>query len=327
VKKFTTTTTAKNLIESLREQPDEDFDEAIVSKKRAKKMQPARSGEAKDDVKALSRRVRDMNLQGVEEEAPAHEMARFSRTNLLENSPDHEMEDVATRVKTEQGNIDDAWAAFDAAVAEDPSLVPKPQPRILDNSRMPQTRKRERDITDDLAELTTSSARFVIKLDVCFDPSNLSTRRRERNMHYEMNARDATTIKNFFGTLWLENQEWLIHEGYSLERVRQVKRLEITRLIKEEKSIENTHCWSIRGDFDGQEQCGAWMQFLDAAETWGRRGALNRLRIIEKEERMKRKRCVQDHLGNFYTSNGDYWKPKRHLVHAQVDVNIVLCFD
>jgi hypothetical protein len=48
---------------------------------------------------------------------------------------------------------------------------------------------------------------------------------------------------------------------------------------------------------------------------------------MEKEERGKRRRYVRDHLGNYYKPNGEYWKPKKQLVHAHVDARIVLYFD
>lgn len=326
--KKTTTTIYEKVIESIEEHPDGDFEGARVSNKRAKKMPRIKSEkEAKVDFEALSRRVRGMSVQPGEEEDSGDEIARRIESHLVGKPSDDEMQDGATKVKTEQEVIDEAWAAFDAAVAEDPSLMPKPEPRIVENIKMPVSRKRKRDVADDLSKLAISRARFVVNLDVCFDVSSLSKYLRSQNMHYDIDARDATTIKNLFGTLWLENHEWLIHEGYSLERVQRVKRLGITLLIKEGISVKNTYCWSIKGNFNGQEQREAWKQFLEAAETWGRGEALDQLRMIEKQERTKRSRCVKDHLGNFYDSNGDYWRPKKQLVYAQVDAEIVLHFD
>jgi hypothetical protein len=106
-----------------------------------------------------------------------------------------------------------------------------------------------------------------------------------------------------------------------------VKRLEIVLLIKEGAHVKNTHCWTIKGDFSGREQCNAWREFFEAAETWGRGEALDQLRMIEQLERMKRKRCVKDYLGNLYDHTGNYGKIKKKLVHAQVDAEIVLYFD
>lgn len=324
-------TTYKKLFESFEDPPNESPHESSLSKQqRPMRMSSPKSGEeAKLDVKALSLRFRKTGAQREEEAVSADDVAKCTRTTLLQRPPDDEIEDIANRVKTEQELIDDAWAAFDAAVAEDPSLVPNSEPRFVDDSRtrMPQSTKRKRGIIDDLAELTVDGARFVIKLDVSFDASNLSKYGRERNLQYEIFAKDATTIENLFDTLWVENHEWLIHEGYSQERVRQVKRLEITLLIKEGTSLENTQCWSIRGDFKGQEQREAWTQFLEAAKTRGREEALVEMRKIEKDERSKRRRYVRDYLGNYYKPNGEYWKPKKQAVHAHVDANIVLFFD
>jgi hypothetical protein len=330
VKNTTTKNTYKELVECAEELPDEGHYESSLSNQRPRNMPSPKSGEeAKLDPKALSLRFRKTGAQREEEAVPEDDEARCTRTTLLRRSPDDDKEEIANRVKTEQELVADAWAAFDAAVAEDPSLMPKPGSIFVDDSktRMPQSTKRKRDLTEDLAELTIDGARYVIKLDVSFDASNLSKYWRERNLHYEIYAQDARTIKNLLDTLWDENHEWLVHEGYSLERVRQVERLEIALPIEEGTSLENTQCWSIRGDFEGQEQSEAWTQFLEAAKARGRGEASDQLRKMEKEERGKRRRYVRDHLGNYYKPNGEYWKPKKQLVHAHVDARIVLYFD
>jgi hypothetical protein len=106
-----------------------------------------------------------------------------------------------------------------------------------------------------------------------------------------------------------------------------MKRLEIVLLIKEGADVKNTHCWTIKGDFNGREQCNAWKDSFEAAETWGSGEALDQLRMIEQQERMKRKWCVKDYLGILYEHTGNYVNIKNRLVHAQVDAEIVLYFD
>jgi hypothetical protein len=330
LKKTSATTTSEKLSESSEEPPDESLHESSLCKQRAKKMPPSKSEEeAKLDMMVLSLRLRKTDVQREDEAVSTGDLVNCTKITGPQTTPEKGLEVVTNRFKTEQELIDDAWAAFDAAVAEDPSLVPKPEPRFGDDSRTrrPQSTKRKRDLMDNLAELTIDGARFIIKLDVSFDTRNISKHGRVRKLHYEIFAKDATTIKDLFDTLWSENHEWLIDEGYSLERVHQVNRLEVGLLIKEGASLENTQCWSIRGNFEGQEQSEAWTQFLEAAKTRGREEASTQLRKIEKEERSKRRRYVRDHLGNYYKPNGEYWKPKRHLVHANVDAQIVLFFD
>lgn len=269
-----------------------------------------------------------MSLQPEAEEDSGDEFARQIEAELLEDLSDDGMQDTAPDVKTEQKLADEAWAAFDAAVAEDPNCIPKPKPRMVeDKLKMPQSTTRKRDIVDDLAALTTSRAKFVIDLDVSFDMSNAPKYLQSQQMHYYLHGRDATTIENFFSTLWLENHEWLIHYGYSLGRVQQVKRLEITLLIKEGRELRNTHSWSIKGDFSGREQCEQWKDFLAAAERWGKGEALDQLRIEETENRIKRRRFVKDWVGNMYDQTGTPVKEQKRLVHAHVDANIVLHFE
>jgi hypothetical protein len=230
--------------------------------------------------------------------------------------------------KTEQYLTDEAWTAFDAAFLEDPTAIPKPKPRVVeDKLRMPVSTEHKRGIEEDLGVLSISRAKFVINLDVCFDVSDKPKYFQSQNHHYFVGGRDATTIKNLFGTLWLENHEWLIHNGYSLERVQQVKRMEITLLVKEGSELMNTHCWTIKGDFAGQNQCKSWKDFLYHAERWGRGKALDQLRMIEQRNRRKRLMCVNDDFGNLYDHTGNYWREGGRSIHAQVDAKIVLHFD
>ena len=269
-----------------------------------------------------------MSAQNGTEEDSGDEFARQIEAYFLEDLSDERMDDVVHVSKTEEDVINEAWAAFDAAIAQDPSAVPKPKPKVVeDKFRMPVSRKRKRDIAENLAGLSTSRAKFSINLDMSFDVSDAPKYLQSQNLHYHVAGQDATTIKHLFGTLWLENHEWLIHEGYSLERVQRVKRLEITLLIKEGTSVKNTHCWSIKGDFNGKEQREGWKNFLEAARRWGRGEALDQLRMMEQQEKTKRLICVKDHLGNLYDHTGNYVRQKKRLVHAQVDAEIVLHFD
>jgi hypothetical protein len=233
------------------------------------------------DVEGLRRRVQEMEVSSWSEDDSGEEFAKQIEPAFDEPSDD-EMEDTSTKVKPEQKLLKDARAVFDAAVAEDPTVIPKPKPRVVENKlKSPESCKRKRDVADDLAELTTSRANYVINLDMSFDVSAAPKYLQSQKRHYHVDGRDASTIKNLFRTLWLEYHEWLIHERYSLDRVRRVKGLEIVLLIKEGADVKNTHCWTIKGDFNGREQCNAWKEFFEAAETRGRGEALDQLRMIE----------------------------------------------
>lgn len=280
------------------------------------------------DVDRLNRKVHKVNLQSKSEDDSGDEFARQVEAHFLNEASDEVMQDIGTTTKTEQELVDESWAAFDAAIAQDPSAIPKAQPREIEYGiKMPESRKRKQDIPEDLADTGASRARFAIILDVSFDATSLPKHLQSQNLHYHIDARDATTIKNLFLTLWLENHEWLIHEGYNLERVQGVRRLEITLLMREGNSLKNTHCWSITGDFGGQEQGRAWKDFIEAAREWGHREALHQLGVTERRERLERLRCVEDHLGNLYDHTGNYVRQKKRPVHAQVDAEIVLHFE
>jgi hypothetical protein len=174
--------------------------------------------------------------------------------------------------------------------------------------------------------LSIIPAKFVINLAVCFDVSDKPKYVQSQNHHYFVEGRDAATIKNLFGTLWLENHEWLIHNGYSLERVQQVKRMETTLLIKEGSELMNTHCWTIKVDFAGEKQYKSWKEFLYHAERWGQGEALDQLRMIGQSNRRKRLTCVKDDFGNLYDHTGKHWREKGGSIYAQVDAEIVLHF-
>jgi hypothetical protein len=159
------------------------------------------------DVEDLRRRVQQMDVSYGSEDDSGEEFARQIEAAFDEQSDD-EMEDTSTKVKPKQELLKDAWAVFDAAVAEDPAAIPKPQPRVVENKlKSPQSRKRKRDIADDFAELATSRAKYVINFDVSFDVSAAPKYLQSQNMHYHVDGRDASTIKNLFRTLWLENHE------------------------------------------------------------------------------------------------------------------------
>jgi hypothetical protein len=85
------------------EQHDGDRDDEILSNKRAKKVSRADSDrEAKVDVEALCRRVRCMTVQPEVDEDSGEEYARQIEAQLLAEASDDEMQDVGTKVKTEQ---------------------------------------------------------------------------------------------------------------------------------------------------------------------------------------------------------------------------------
>jgi hypothetical protein len=98
--------------------------------------------------------------------------------------------------KTERYLADEAWTAFDAAVLEDPTAIPKPKPRVVeDKLRMPVSTEHKRGIEEGLGVLSISRAKFVINLDVCFDVSDKPRYVQSQNHHYFVGGRDATTIK------------------------------------------------------------------------------------------------------------------------------------
>jgi hypothetical protein len=119
-------------------------------------------------------------------------------------------------------------------------------------------------------------------------------------MEHHTDARDATCIKDLFSALWLQKHEWLIDDGYGLERIQQLKRPEVTLFIKEGTVVEKTYYWTIRGDFDSKEQYDAWKGFLEVAQTCGRGEAKGQRKILTKFDRMKRLACVPDLVGNLY---------------------------
>lgn len=319
----------KEVVESIEGDPRTERDEASVSNKRKKRAQELKNKkEAKLDVEALTRRVRDMSVQPETEDECRDKFARQIKPEVVAEKSDEEMEDVPTKTKTEQEYIDEAWAAFDAAIAEDPTAIPKPPRRTVgDVYKMPQSTKRVRKNVEHPAEFTIGRAKFAFNLDVSFDVSEKPKYLQSQKMHYYLHGEDATTIKDLFGTLWLENHEWLIHEGYSLERVQRVQRLEISLLLKEGTELVNTRRWSIKGNFNGIDQCEAWEAFFKEAIRWGRSEALDQLGKFERRDRMKRSVCVQDDLGNLYDHTGNYWRPQKRTVHADVDAEIVLYFD
>lgn len=323
-----TTSFYKKFVETFKEQPDADRDKQGSASKRIKTVPRERSDqEVEVDIDALKREMRSMNVQPDEDEDSGEEFARQIEGELLTACSDEEMEDVSTKAKTEQEIVDEAWAAFDKAITEDPTLVPKPQPRVIeDRLRMPRQTPRKRNLAEELAEITSSPAKYLIDLDVSFDMSNAPKYLQTQKMHYGLYGHDAKTIKDLFDTLWLENREWLIHYGYSRERVQRVKRLEITLFIKEGKELKYTHRWTIKGDFDGKEQGEAWKNFLETANRWGEKEALNQLSITEREERAERKWRPKDNLGNMYDRGGNYIRRRKPMVHAHVDVEIVLFF-
>ncbi len=307
---------------------DDEMQDVVISEQ-ARKMWSGKSNkEVKLEIEGLSRGVRGAVVEPRTGEDSEEKCARQIEGEHLEEPFDDEMQDTGSRSQTEKASIDEAWAAFDAAVAEDPSAVPQPEPRPTEDMwRMPQSRVRKRDIADDLAGLTTDQAKHLVNLNVSFDVSNLPRYLQSQNMHYQIAARDAATIKDLLNTLWVENHEWLLYEGYGLERIRRVHRLEANLPTREDRSIKDAHSWSIKRDFDAQEQQNAWKGFLEAARQRGQVEALDQQRRIDLQEKTKRLRCVSDHLGNLYDSNGDYWRPKKWRVHAQVEAQIVLYFD
>jgi hypothetical protein len=134
------------------EQHDGNRDEEILSNKQAKKMSRADSDrEAKVDAEALRRRVRGMTVQPEVDEDSGEEFAQQIEAQLLAEASDDEMQDVGTKVKTEQDLADEAWAAFDAAVVEGPTAIANPKPRAVeDKLRMPVSTIRKRGIEEDL---------------------------------------------------------------------------------------------------------------------------------------------------------------------------------
>jgi hypothetical protein len=329
LKKKTTTTVYKKVVETVEEFGDADSEEEVVLTKRRKRtLQKTIDDEADLAMNSLSQGVQDISVLPEVEEDSGDEFAREIEAHFLEDPSDDQMQDVGTKNKTEQELVDEAWAVFDKAIAEDPSAIPEPEPRVVENKlRMPQSTTRKRGNDVDSAEVTPTRAKFVIKLDVSFDMSHAPKHLQSQNHHYYVRGRDATTIKDMFETLWLENHEWIIFNGYSLKRLHQVKRLEITLLIKEGGCVKNTHRWSIKGDFGGKEQCEAWEAFLQAARAWGRGEAMDQLRMGELDKKRKRKRYVKDSLGNFYDHTGSRVVERNCSVHAQVDAEIVLHFN
>lgn len=284
--------------------------------------------EIKLEIEGLSHGATSTNVRPGTGDDSGDEFARPDEAQLLDEPFDEEMQDAGMENNTHEQDIDEAWATFNAAVADNPSVIPKRDPRLAPHVlRMPQFGVRERDIADDLAVLTTDQAKFIINLNVCFDVSNLPKYRQCQNMHYHIDAQAAPTVNDLLSTLWYDNHEWLVFEWYSLEHLRRVRRLEVTLPTIEGNSVKDAHSWSIKGNFNAPEQQKVWKDFLEAAEKRGRVEALDHQRKVELQEKTKRLRCVKDHLGNYYDSNGNYWRPRKWLVHAQVEAEIVLYFD
>ncbi|KAF7509313.1 hypothetical protein GJ744_008207 [Endocarpon pusillum] len=312
----------------LEELSDDEMQEVDTNEQAKEAWSGKTNKEIKLEIEALSHGAPSTNVRPGTREDSGDGFARQVEAQLLEELCDYEMQDTGSKTKTHAEVIDEAWAAFEAAVAEDPSVIPKRDPKLAPHVlRMPQFRMRERDIADDLAVLSTEQAKFIINLNVCFDVSNLPRYRQSQNMHYDIDAQDAPTVKALLSTLWKENHEWLVFEWYTLEHLRRVHRLEVTLPIIEDNSVKDALSWSIKGDFNAQEQQTVWKDFLETAEKRGRIEALDHQRKVDLQEKRKRLRCVKDHLGNFYDSNGDYWRPRKWLVHAQVEAKIVLYFD
>jgi hypothetical protein len=84
------------------EQHDGDRDDEILSNKRAKVSRADSDREAKVDVGALCRRVRCMTVQPEVDEDSVEEYARQIVAQLPAEASDDEMQNVGTKVKTEQ---------------------------------------------------------------------------------------------------------------------------------------------------------------------------------------------------------------------------------
>lgn len=340
-------------VQDFGKQPDSDRDEASKSNKRQKKKEIETSDQKVElDIEALRRRVHVMIVQPHVDNAsedelerlireafekPSDEEVELSEKELTEveiepvdqemQESDTEMEDAETEAKSEQEQIDDAWTAYNKAIAEDQSLAPKPQPIKFQGLQAPISRQRKRDVADDLTHLTTTGAVHVLTLKASFDMSDKPQYVQSQKPHFEIHGHHATTIQEFFETLWYENEGWLVFHGYPLQRVQRVRRLEVTLILKEGKDVKETPCWSIKGDFKAREQCETWKEFLDTANSWGRKEAAEQEKVIEWYSRAKRKRCMKDDFGNLYDHTGNYYKEAKHSVHAYVDAEIVLHFD
>ena len=352
-----TTTKINTAISRSAEDLDEHIiinrDEGGVSHRRFKQTENERIDEnAGVDIETLRRRVHEMSFQPDVEDGSEDELERLIREAFDEPSDkeiepseiepsdvemeasdeemeesDTEMEDAESKAQTEQEQIDEAWAAYDGAIAEDPTLAPKPQPIKVPGFKTPIFRQRKRDVADDLANLTTTGAVHALNLKVSFDMSDKPKYLQSQKAQYEMRGYHATTIREFFETLWYENEGRLILHGYPLKRVQSVKRLEIKLFLKERKDVKRSPCWSIKGNLEGREQCETWKTFLDTANSWGRKEAAVQQKITEWYNRAKRKRCMKDDFGNLYDHTGNYYRETKCSVHADVDAEIVLHFD
>jgi hypothetical protein len=80
--------------------------------------------EAEVDLEALNSRIDLMNVWTEAEDDLDQECARFIEAEL-EKDVDEEMRDGESQNKTEKELMDEAWAAYDKVVAEDPSPLPK----------------------------------------------------------------------------------------------------------------------------------------------------------------------------------------------------------
>jgi hypothetical protein len=177
--------------------------------------------------------------------------------------------------------------------------------------------------------LSTASSKFSITFNLTFDMSMAPAHRRSQNHPYEVAGKDATTIKNLFGTSWLENNEWLVHEGYPPERIGAVERLEVSIPINEDESVVVMKTWSITtktaGDFSATAQAAAWAEIFEEAEEIGRKNVA----ALEKERLRKRKwykGLPQDEQGNHYRNDGSLVLEDRRPVRAEVIVYVVLQF-
>lgn len=322
--------TLKPVAKSTEKHTNPSCDKLAVSKKRAKKTsQNVCKENNKVNIECWDERLSMVVHTGEESEDSGDEFARQIDASFDQVSDDEMRDAASVRPRTEQEEIDKAWAAFDAAVAEDPTLLPKPTPNIPDtiSIRGPQYRKRKRDITDKIADLQTGVPKFHINLNVSFDVSSASRHRQDHNMHYDIDWRDAASIRKLFNSLWLEFHEYLIHEGYGIERLRLVKRLEIKLLVKEGPEVQYARCWTIRGDWKDREQREAWKDFMDTAKKQGSSEAEAHLQMVEREERQLRKVSFKDDTGYLYNPAGVRIEMKKWPVHATVEAEIVFHFD